>query len=93
MVAVVTKEIVEDGYPCTYVIRIYVLVVGAIAADTTLDDKAAVAIYDTNTMNLRAATEYIAIASREHAIEAEDVYFRDECYDLELSWRSYAELR
>jgi hypothetical protein len=84
MVAVVTKESI-GGVPSTYIIRIYVLVVGTIAPETIFDDAGAVAIYDTNTINLRAATEYIALASQEYSVAAEDVYFRDECYDLELS--------
>jgi hypothetical protein len=91
MTAFVTKEMEEEGcIPASYCIRIFDGIHKFPSKDEA--DKSIVA-YDSNTINLRAATEFIGMVIRKHAVEAEDVHFEPDCYDLELSWRSYAELR
>ena len=90
----VAKEMPIGGcIPCSYVVRIFEQAGMVFMWDDDQAMDSAMATYDTNTINLRAATEYIAMVARSHAVDPEDVHFRDGCYDLELSWRSYAELR
>lgn len=84
--AIVAKE-TPGCMPASYVIRIY----EGWAKPDEEDD--AIAEYDTNTINLRAATEFLAMATRKHNVEPEDVHFDDAAEDLEPTWRSYAELR
>jgi hypothetical protein len=89
MTAIVTRETADDHSPfCSYIIRIY-----EAAAYSQRDVEDALVGYDTSTINLRAATEFIAMASRKHKVEPEDIEFGDGCYDLELSWKCYAEIR
>jgi hypothetical protein len=89
--AIVTKEMEENGcIPASYVVRVFDGLYKLPSEDEA--DEALIG-YDSNTINLRAATEFIAMVARKHAIEAEDIHFGDQCYDLELSWRAYNELR
>ena len=84
-IIVVTKE-PDNGFH-SYVIRVH----EGWAKPDEEDD--AIAEYDTNTINLRAATEFLAMVTRKHNVEAGDVYFDDAATDLEPTWRSYVELR
>jgi hypothetical protein len=92
MTAIVTKEIPKDDWdlPASYTIRIFEGIY-KLPQENETDEE--LIRYDSNTINLRAATEFIALVTRNHAVEAEDVYFGCNCYDLERSWRSYNELR
>lgn len=83
----VSRVIPDDGSLPSYVVRIYE------GWGDGSDDEFWIFEYDTNTINLRAAVEYLGMVTRKHDIDPELVHFRDDCDDVEVMWEHYAELR
>jgi hypothetical protein len=75
-----------DGCFPSYVVRVY-------ESWGDIDKQEWLAEYDTNTINLRAAVEYLGMVTRKHKIDPEAFRFRDDCKNIEKMWWHYAELR